>query len=405
MICRICSSGVAPFMSFGMMPLANGFLTSDELREEYFYELMPVFCEACSTFQIAEQPAPESMFHASYPFFSRSSRKMVAHFHAYAEWVEERYLTSPDPFVVEIGSNDGVLLERFARRGVRHTGVEPSANVGAEARRHGVQTVTAFFDGDVAKTLVTQEGRADAILAANVMCHIPDLLGLAQAADALLAPEGVLIFEDPYLGDMVRKTSYDQIYDEHVYIFSAHAVSSIFGRAGFELVDVLPQETHGGSMRYVLARAGTRPVTAGVEELMAAEKDEELHLRRRYDRFRKQCEASRENLRKLLHQLREARARVVGYAATSKSTTVFNYCQIGPDEIEYISDTTPLKQGKLSPGMHIPVRPYESFAADYPDYSLLLAWNHRDEILQKEEAYTRGGGKWVVFVPRVEVLA
>lgn len=405
MNCRICGSSTAPFMSFGRMPLANGFLREQEFSSEYFYELQPMFCETCHTFQIAEQPAPEAMFHGSYPFYSRTSCAMVEHFGRYAQWVGERYLDGRDPLVAEIGSNDGALLEYFAKRSVRHIGIEPSANVAEEARSHGVKTLTAFFSSDVAEALAIEEGKADVILAANVMCHIPDLGSVASAVDIFLKPEGVLVFEDPYLGDMLAKTSYDQIYDEHVYIFSCHAVNSIFGRSGLEVIDVQALPTHGGSMRYVLARCGTRPVEAAVKELMEAEKNLELHLADRYDRFREQCETSRTQLRALLGRLKEEGDRVVGYAATSKSTTVFNYCEIGPDEIEYISDTTPLKQGRFSPGMHIPVRPHEDFAADCPGYALLLAWNHRDEIMKNEQEFYSNGGRWIVFVPQVEILS
>ena len=162
---------------------------------------------------------------------------MVEHFRRFAEWVMRHYLDDEDPFVVEIGSNDGIMLENFSRAGTKHLGVEPSANVAEEAVRHGANTVTAFFSPDLADDIVTEHGQADALLAANVMCHIPDLNAVAEGVDRLLAPRGVLIFEDPYLGDMIKKTSYDQIYDEHVCIFSANSVATIFGRRGLDSTD------------------------------------------------------------------------------------------------------------------------------------------------------------------------
>jgi methylation protein EvaC len=203
---------------------------------------------------------------------------------------------------------------------------------------------------------------------------------------------------------MIAKTSYDQIYDEHVFIFSATSVASAFGQHGLELIDVMPQVTHGGSMRYVLAPRGSHTVTPNVEALLAKEREQGLHESRTYDRFRENCEASRAALRHLLEGLRQERKRVVGYGATSKSTTVTNYCGIGPEHIEFVSDTTPIKQGKLTPGAHIPVKPYEAFSNNPPDYALLFAWNHANEIFAKEQAFRSGGGKWITFVPQVGII-
>jgi methylation protein EvaC len=211
------------------------------------------------------------------------------------------------------------------------------------------------------------------------------------------------MFEDPYLGDVIEKTSYDQIYDEHTFLFSLASISHLYGQYGMEVTDVEPQITHGGSMRYVIARKGARPVSANV----AAQREKEialgLHQPETYDRFRRNCEQSRERLMALLNKLKAEGKRVVGYGATSKSTTITNYCGITPELVEFISDTTPIKQGKFSPGAHIPVRPYEEFERNHPDYALLFAWNHAREIMEKEDAFRAGGGKWIVYVPKVAV--
>jgi methylation protein EvaC len=402
--CRICETAIKPFMSFGKMPIANGFLTPEDFATEYFFELKPGFCENCSTLQILEQPNPERMFHENYAFFSRTSKRMGIHFQSYADWVKEKYLTSADPFVVEIGSNDGLMMEFFAKDNIRHLGVEPSANVAEKARSYGVETLCSFFNLETAEKIVSEKGSADALIAANVMCHIPDLHGVAKGADHLLTPEGVLIFEEPYLGDMIENTAYDQIYDEHVFIFSAHSVQNIFDRYDFELIDVKPQSTHGGSMRYVLARKGKWPVSPAVETQLLYEDKKGLHLKATYEVFRDKCEESRTKLVNILQQQKDAGRRIVGYAATSKSTTVLNYCNIGPDLIEFISDTTPIKQGKFSPGMHIPVRSYETLCDGYPDGFLLFAWNHKAEIMEKESSFMEAGGEWITYVPQVDII-
>jgi len=278
--------------------------------------------------------------------------------------------------------------------------VEPSVNVADVARSCGIRTISAFFNRKLADEIIAEHGRADVILAANVMCHIPDLPGVAAGARHLLKPDGVMIFEEPYLGDMIAKTSYDQIYDEHVYIFSATSIARAFAPHQLELVDVAPQITHGGSMRYTLAPKGSRPATVRVAEQFSRERVQGLDDAKTYLHFKQNCERSRAHLMQTLNELSEQGKRVVGYGATSKSTTVTNYCGITPQHVEFISDTTPIKQGKLSPGAHIPVRPYQEFTRAYPDYALLFAWNH-----EKEQAFVAFGGRWIVYVPDVEVIS
>lgn len=403
--CRVCNSKIEPFMSFGKMPIANGFLTAEQVDSEYFFELAPAFCSHCGMFQLIEQPAPEKMFHENYAFFSSTSRYMQTHFKAFADLVMSRVCSGRnDPFVVELGSNDGIMLRHFKDAGFRHLGIEPSENVANVARSQGIQTLSEFFNPEVADRVVAEHGRADAVLSANVICHIPDINAVGAGIARLLKPDGVLMFEDPYLGDMIAKTSYDQIYDEHVFIFSATSVAWAFGQHGLELIDVMPQVTHGGSLRYVLAPQGSRPISPNVNGLLGKERAQGLHKAETYDQFRRNCEASRKALWGMLDSLRREGKRVVGYGATSKSTTVTNYCGIGPEHVEFISDTTPIKQGKLTPGSHIPVKPHEAFVQRPPDYALLFAWNHAAEIFEKEQSFKARGGKWITFVPKVEII-
>ena len=402
--CLICSSSIKPFMSFGKMPIANGFLSPDQFEEEYFFELKAAFCPKCTMVQLAELVDREKMFHENYAFFSSTSAHMAAHFKELANLVMGDHLKSPDPFVGEIGSNDGIMLQHFAKAGIRHLGIEPSANVAQVAIDKAIRTICKFFDEGVAREILTEHGQADVILGANVMCHIPYLHSVVAGIKVLLKRDGVLIFEDPYLGDIIEKTSYDQIYDEHAFYFSLRSVSYLFEQHGLEVVDIMPQNVHGGSMRYVIAHQGTRKISAVVATQRAKEGALGLHRSETYDQLRRNIERSRDELIALLWDMKRQGKRVVGYGATSKSTTVTNYCGITPDLIEFISDTTPIKQGKFSPGAHIPVRPYYEFVAKYPDYALLFAWNHAEEIMAKEQNFRRAGGKWIVYVPEVKVL-
>lgn len=401
----MCDAGIHPFMTFGPMPIANGFLKKEDVSGEYFFEMEVAFCEQCGTFQLVEQPDAKRMFHENYAFFSSLSRHMQIHFEEFAGLVKGRVLAGrQDPFVVELGSNDGIMLRHFKSAGIRHLGIEPSNNVADVARAQGINTLSEFFNLNLAERIVEEHGHADAVICANVMCHIPDINGVAAGMARLLKPDGVLMFEDPYLGDMIAKTSYDQIYDEHVFIFSATCIANAFGRHGLELIDVMPQPTHGGSMRYVLAPKGSHPISPNVSALLAKENELGLHQANTYDQFKRSCENSRSELVSLLNRIKKEGKRVVGYGATSKSTTVLNYCGIGPDLIEFISDTTPIKQGKLTPGSHIPVKPYESFSSNPPEYALLFAWNHLNEIFAKEKDFRANGGKWITFVPNVGII-
>jgi methylation protein EvaC len=402
--CLICNTKIDPFMSFGKMPIANGFLSPEQFADEYCFQLQVGFCPNCSMVQLLEQPDREKMFHENYAFFSSTSARMAVHFKEFADLVMKDYLHSPDPFVVEIGSNDGIMLQNFANAGIRHLGIEPSANVADVAIQKGIRTVCQFFDENLAREIVADQGQADAFLGANVMCHIPYLHSVAAGIAILLKPKGVLMFEDPYLGDIVEKTSYDQIYDEHAFYFSVASISTLFEQHGMEVIDVQPQNVHGGSMRYLIAHQGAYPVSQAVQA--QREKENSLGLQRAetFEQLRRNIERSREELMALLQSLHRQGKRVVGYAATSKSTTITNYCGITSDLVEFISDTTPIKQNKFSPGAHIPVRPYEEFKARYPDYALLFGWNHAEEIMAKEQAFKAAGGKWIVYVPQVQVI-
>lgn len=402
--CRICENTYDPFISFGRMPIANGFLTSEEFAEEYFYELKVGFCTKCTMVQLVEQPDRDMMFHNNYAYFSSISSKMAAHFRDFAKLVMASYLRDKNPFVVEIGSNDGIMLRHFADRGIRHLGVEPSGNVAQVAREKGVETLSEFFEETVAEHIKAERGQADVIVAANVMCHIPYLDSVVKGVSRLLKPQGMFIFEDPYLGDIIEITSYDQIYDEHVFYFSVTSVQYLFNMYGMQVVEIMPQIVHGGSMRYIIAHKGVFPVSANVESQIHKEEKLGLHKKEMFDDFRLNVERSRDGLAQTLTNLKKQGKRVVGYGATSKSTTVTNYCGITPDLVEFISDTTPTKQGKYSPGTHIPIKPYEEFCSKYPDVALLFAWNHGEEIMGKEKKFTSAGGEWLVYVPEVRIF-
>jgi methylation protein EvaC len=402
--CRCCNHPIEESMTFGQMPIANAFMATGSHHEEYFFEMATGFCSNCYSYQLLEQPDAEMMFHENYAFYSRQSKFMQVHFKKYADWVLENYIEDPNnSFVVEMGSNDGIMLENFAKRNIKHLGVDPSENVVIEALKHGVQSIVSFFGFDSSKEIQAEYGHADAIISANVMCHLPDLNDIAKGAFNLLKDKGVLIFEDPYLGSMLEKVSYDQIYDEHVYIFSALSASNIFSRHGFELINLLPQDTHGGSMRYVFAKKGERRIEDIVTNTINDELSKGFDQEITYINFKNNCEKSKSRLQNILQEAKNEGKSVAGYGATSKSTTILNYCGIGPDLISFISDTTPIKQNTITPGMHIPVKSYEYFKENIPDIIILFAWNHANEIIEKEKDSIDKSVTWITHLPGFEL--
>ncbi len=243
--CLICNAPISSFMSFGKMPIANSFLRPDEFADEYFFELKAAFCPNCTMVQLAELVEREKMFHENYAYFSSTSARMAAHFKEFANLVMADYLKSPDPFVIEIGSNDGIMLQHYANAGIRHLGVEPSANVAQVAIGKGIRTIYKFFDESLAHEILAEHGQADAFLGANVMCYIPYLHSVVPGIKVLLKRDGVLIFEDPYLGDIIERASYDQIYDEHAFYFSLASISYLFEQPGERYVAVRRQSLIG----------------------------------------------------------------------------------------------------------------------------------------------------------------
>jgi methylation protein EvaC len=401
--CLICESEYQPFVDFGEMPIANAFATKEEMNNEYTFPMKVGYCKSCNMVQLVEQPDREKMFHDHYAFFSSTSNYMQEHFKQFAHSVSNLQNLDKKSFVVEIGCNDGIMLQNFVVDKIPCLGVEPSKNVAQIAHEKGVEVITEFFDQSLAEKIVSSHQKADAILSANVMCHIPYMHSIYDGVKTLLSDDGVFIFEDPYLGQIINKTSFDQIYDEHVFLFSALSISHLAKMHDLELINVESQVTHGGSMRYTIAHKGAKVVSLNVTNLIEKEKNMGLDSAQAYTGFTDSVNKIRDDLIELLNKLKKDGKKVVAYGATSKSTTVTNYFGITPELVECIYDTTLIKHNKLSPGAHIPVLPYKQFRESNPDYVLLFAWNHAVEIMKKEDDYMSNGKHWITYIPKVEV--
>ena len=404
--CRICGgSSLHPFLDLGKMPIANAFLSCAQLSHpEYTFQLQAGFCDSCHMVQLLEAVDPDILFHDHYAYFSSISRVMDDHFGRLASSIGAEILYDERLPVVEIGANDGILLQKLAAYSPRAIGIEPSANVAAVAREKGLHIVSEFFDTELAASLRAEHCPAQLVIGANVLCHIPDLNGVARALETLLDAEGVFIFEDPYLLEIMTQLAYDQIYDEHVYYFSVTSLCRLFEKHGLRIFRVEPIPVHGGSMRvYGCRSACSRAVEPSVTAQLAAEREYGLTLLQTYLAFAERVQQSRASLIELLRGLHADGARVVGYAASSKGTVILNYCGIGPQMLEYVCDNTPSKHGFFTPGTHIPIVPIDRFAADYPNYAFVLAWNHLNEIASKEQTFREQGGQFITHIPTARI--
>ena len=397
MKCKLTNKDLKPFMSFGKMPLANGFLDKNQFDKEYFFNMEIGFSEELSLFQLNDHPRPEKMFNDTYPFFTGSSEYMKLHFKKFSGWIKSNFLKSNSK-LIEIGSNDGTFLNNFKDSEIDYVGFEPSKNVAQKAKKNNIKTINSFFNKKNIEILKDFKNNTDVICASNVICHIPDLKSLILALDELLSKKGLFIFEEPYMGSMFEKVSYDQIYDEHIFMFSINSVKKIFNLFNFELIDVLPQVTHGGSMRYVVSRMNAHDINKRVYDGLQNEKERNIDNIKSCLQFKKNCDLSKEKIVSKLKKFKKEGKKICGYAATSKSTTILNYCNIDENIISFICDTTREKIGKFSPGVHIPIVPVSYFHKNLPDIAYLFAWNHREEIFEKEKNFIQKGGKWVSHV-------
>ncbi len=397
MHCKVTKKKIKTIMSFGKMPMANGFLTRKNFKKEFFYNLKVGFNEKNYLFQVGNHPKSAKIFNDKYPFFTNKSQFMVNHFKDFFNWLDNYYLNKNDK-IIEVGSNDGTFMSYFKKKNYDILGFEPSLNVAKIARKKGLKIITNFFNYNNVSKSNKLKKKINLICAANVICHIPDLNNLIKTIDYLLRKNGLFIFEEPYLGSMFKKVSYDQIYDAHVFIFSLHSVKSIFNSFGFELINAIPQKTHGGSMRYVIARKNMFKINSRVKKLLYKERLEKLNKISSCFKFKKKCENSKKKFKKKIIDFKLKGKRICGYAASAKSTTALNYCGIDNKYIDYIVDSTKEKIGKFTPGTHIPIKSPNYFKKNYPDIVILNSWNHKKEILKKEKGFKKKGGKWISHV-------
>jgi hypothetical protein len=404
MACRSCDADdLAPVLSLGEMALANSYLDpATPADAEPRFPLTVVRCRACTLVQLTHVVPPEQLF-ANYLYLSSFSTTMLAHADTLAKRLcAERHLGAGS-LVVEVASNDGYLLQSYVRAGVPVLGIEPARNVAAIAESRGVPTVADFFGRDLAARLFAEGRRADVIHANNVMAHVADLNGFIEGMRILLGSDGVVVAESPYLRPFLEKLEFDTIYHEHLYYYSLTALDALFRRHHLAIVDCEPLAIHGGSLRIFARHAAGATPSARVTELLAEEAAWGVASDEPYARFAAGVERLRDEVVAAVRELVRTGKRVCAYGAAAKGTVLLNATGLGK-ELEFVCDKNPLKQGRLMPGVRVPIVPPTALVEKQPDYCLLLAWNFADEIIAEQREWVMRGGRFVVPLPRVAVV-
>jgi SAM-dependent methyltransferase len=404
--CRLCAQPLTrTFVDLGMSPPCESYLRADQLDDpEAFYPLHVRICENCLLVQLPAYVAAEDVF-SDYLYFSSYSTSWVAHAARFVSEMTDRLRLGPDSFVVEVASNDGYLLQHAVARGIRALGIEPAANVGEVARDKGVPTETMFLGEETGKDVAERHGKADLVVGNNVFAHVPDLLDFVQGLRALVADDGIVSLEFPHLLRLIEGRQYDTIYHEHYSYLTLRTAADALATGGLRVVDVQELPTHGGSLR-VLAQ----PVeTAGepsdlVQKVLADEREAGLHSVEGHAGFARDVLAIKSDLVEFLVTAQREGKSVAGYGAPGKGNTLLNHCGIREDLLPFTVDRSPHKHGMYLPGTHIPIHPPERLAEVRPDYIVILPWNLREEIVHQLGYAREWGARFVVPIPRLEVI-
>jgi 2-polyprenyl-3-methyl-5-hydroxy-6-metoxy-1,4-benzoquinol methylase len=405
--CRFCGADLTfEACDLGEQPLANRLVPMDApAAADPRFPLRVMICASCLLAQLEQTPDPAAMF-TEYPYLSSVSSLWREHAARFAAMAVDRFALSVGGLVVKVGSNDGTLLSAFAGRGLRCLGVDPAENVAAEARRRGVPTITAYFGEQTAAVLRREHGPADLLVANNVLAHVPELNDFVRGLTLLLKPSGVLSIEVPHVLAMLRGAQFDTIYHEHVYYFSAMVLRAVLSAAGLALIDAETLPTHGGSLR-LFARhsccceSGT---ISALDDIFAAERNFGLERPECYRSFAEAAARVGGELRRFLNQARRDGATVAAYGAAAKGTMLLNAAGVTAEDIMFVADANPLKQGHRMPGCRVPIVPPDQLRTTRPDFVLVLPWNIAGEIIDAVSFIGDWGGRFVVPSPEFHVI-
>jgi len=405
--CRFCGEALHDTVAdLGMSPLCGSFTRPEALNSvEHFYPLRVLVCRSCWLVQLEQYVSADEIF-TEYPCFSSYSSSWVDHAHRSADDMRTRFGIDGNSHVVELGSNDGYLLQWFVEAGVPVLGIDPAANVAKAAEARGVPTLVKFFGHELALQLASRGRRADLLIGNNVLTHVPDLNDFVAGMTTILAPTGVATLEFPHVMRLMEENQFDTIFHERFGYFSLHAAVTIFADHGLEIFDVDELPTHGGSLR-IYARHDddlTYPVERSVKELLALEDAFGMTDIGRYTQFTAQVEATKREILDLLIGLKRQGKTIAGDGAPGKGNTLLNYCGIRTDFLDFTVDRSTYKQGLYLPGTHIPILEPEEIERRKPDYVFILPWNVKDEIVEQMAHIREWGGQFIIPIPRPKII-
>jgi hypothetical protein len=403
--CLICGGeNVEEVLDLGETALANKFLTEEELtKPEPKFVLRLGFCNDCGHVQLTDIVPPGTMFD-DYLYMSSASDTLKEHLYDLSDIVANRLSLGSDDLVVDIGCNDGTLLEGFHRHQVRTLGVDPARNLAGNNGDSTIERCVALFDSTTAERILKEWGPARAITLTNTFPHIQDLSDFLKGVRTLLTNDGVLVIEAHYLLDLLAQGAFDTIYHEHVSYWALGPMMKLFESARMKVLSAERLPIHHGQLRVFVGLEERDSDAPSISEILQQERAAGVDKIETFRAFRDSAMDIKEDLQRTLRQLRKAEKQVVAYGAPAKGNTLLEFLDIGPDLVEYIVDRSPLKQGRYTPGTHIPVLPTERLLEDQPDYVLLLAWNFVDEVLRQQQEYRNRGGKFIMPVPTVRII-
>ena len=403
--CRGCGShDLELVFSLKPSPIGDAYVTSEQVNvPQPCYPIDLHMCRKCGLAQIIDVIDSEILY-GEYIYVTASSMGLADHFRSYADRVTKRCRLSPGSLVVDIGSNDGTLLRCFQEQGMNVLGVEPASHIAAQATASGIRTVDKFFTPDLAKKMVNEHGQAKLITANNVFANIDDLMSWVNAVNELLARDGVFVFESYYLADLVQNMVFDFIYHEHLSAFSVKPIQALFERVGLELVAVERVSTKGGSLRYFVQHpGGVLEHDGSVDEMLNLEESMELYQKKTFSAFADKVNALKKKTQKFLAQAKSMGKIVAGFGASITGTTLIYNFEIG-GYLDYLVDDNVAKQGRFSPGLHLPVLPTSALCERKPDYVMVLAWRFAEPFIKKNLTYLQGGGCFVIPVPEFKIV-
>ena len=403
--CRLCGARqLEMVLPMTATPVGDAYVSAEHLdNPQQTYPLDLWLCRSCGLAQLVEVVDPEVLY-VEYPYLTSISLGLPEHFRRYAEDVLGRIQPPREALVVDIGSNDGSLLKAFEDLGMRVLGIDPARDAGRLANQRGVETLTEFFSGDLARRLRLERGPAAVITANNVFANIDNVDDLIAGVRAWLAPDGVFVFETSYIGDVIEKTLLETVFHEHLSYFSVKPLQSFFQRCSMELIDVQRVPTKGGSIRgTVQLDTGQRTVASSVGEIIAYENQIGLHAPEIFGRFRAKLDTVKTNLLRVLRDLKAQGKTVAGYGASVGSVTLLHEFELR-ELLDFLADDNLRKQNTFSPGHHIPVLASNAIYDRNVDALVILAWAYAEPIMKKHPAFLQGGGEFIIPLPEVKVI-